>query len=195
MSSKCNRYTAESWEECGLRHLLGIPSKPVRTPVALLPEGEGVFQTAEQVQRMMDLTYLPEVIELDVIPGTVVDWSKEPKTVKCAVMYNAYPFDVYDMCEYGIFNAMFLGVERNIPVALKLTAKLDKDGRAIKRHPAEKALDRPCFESERDRPEFWAIGEEGAKVGARLEYLRREAAKFREAQAKTEERKENVRPS
>ncbi|CAK7568445.1 MAG: hypothetical protein SEPTF4163_006435 [Sporothrix epigloea] len=195
MSSKCNRYTAESWEECGLRALLGIPSRPVRTPVALLPEGEGVFQTAEQVQRMMDLTYLPEVIELDVIPGTVINWSKEPKTVKCAVMYNAYMFDVFDMCEYGEFDAMFRGVQRGIPVALKLTAKLDKDGRAIKRHPAEKALDRQCFESERDRPEFWAIGERSANAGARLEYLRREAAKFREAQAKKEERKENVRPS
>ncbi|CAK7565637.1 MAG: hypothetical protein SEPTF4163_003560 [Sporothrix epigloea] len=190
-----NHYTAESWEECGLRTLLGIPDEAVRTPVVLLPEGEGVFQTAEQVQQMMDLTYLPEVIELDVIPGRGYGWSKKPKTVKCAVMYNAYPFIVYDMCEYGVVNAMYRGTERAIPVALKLTVKLDKDGRAIKRHPSEKSLDRPCFESERDRPEFWAIGEEGAKVGARLEYLRREAAKFRETQARKEGGKENVRPS
>ncbi|CAK7268506.1 hypothetical protein SEPCBS57363_003127 [Sporothrix epigloea] len=64
-------------EELELCQLLGIPSAPILTPVALLPEGEGVFQTAEQLQHILDLTFLPKVVELDVLPDKGYGWPRE----------------------------------------------------------------------------------------------------------------------
>ncbi|CAK7211115.1 hypothetical protein SCUCBS95973_001021 [Sporothrix curviconia] len=66
---------------------LGIPRPVAGTPVALLPPDKGVFQTAEQLKHMLDLVYLPEVKEYDIVPfgnesSTLVTSNK----VTCAIV-------------------------------------------------------------------------------------------------------------
>ncbi|CAK7265942.1 hypothetical protein SEPCBS57363_001845 [Sporothrix epigloea] len=192
MPDDCNPYPPEAWEDCGLRSFLGIPSVPVLSPVALLPEGEGLFQTAEQLQHMLDLTFLPEVVGLEVIPKIGWGWSKEPKSIKCAVMYNTYMTEVEKICEHGMVMVYFHGKRRCVPIPLKLTAKLDKNGRAVKRRERERNDDLLCAEALEKHTDFYAITDDKEGNAARLAYLRREAARLRAAQERSKVGDENV---
>ncbi|CAK7265970.1 hypothetical protein SEPCBS57363_001859 [Sporothrix epigloea] len=186
MPGKCNRWPPEAWEEVGHCNYLGMTDFPRHTPLVLLPEGEGAFQTAEQVQHVLDQTFLPETVELDVIPGEGYGWSQEPKTVKCAVMYNTYNVEVFEISEHAVVYVNFRGKPCAAAVAFKITKKLDKNGRALTRSKRDKEYDRECRDCEERHPEYYAMDIGNRGVPERLAYLRREAAKLRIARGEPE---------
>ncbi|CAK7568391.1 MAG: hypothetical protein SEPTF4163_006379 [Sporothrix epigloea] len=192
MPEKCSPWPPEAWEELGHCNYLGMPDFPRHTPLVLLPEGEGVFQTAEQVQHVLDQTFLPETVELDVIPGEGFGWSQEPKTVKCAIMYNTCSIDVFEICEHAAVFVNFRGKPCGAVVAFKLTKKLDKNGRALTRTKRDKEHDRKCRDAEERHPEYYAMDIGSKGIPARMAYLRREAAKLRIARGEPEPGDENM---
>ncbi|CAK7216747.1 hypothetical protein SCUCBS95973_002911 [Sporothrix curviconia] len=64
LREKRDFYTDGMFEEAALRSRMRIPGIVRYTPVVLLPRDQCVFQTADQVKHMLDLTYDPEVKDL-----------------------------------------------------------------------------------------------------------------------------------
>ncbi|KIH93377.1 hypothetical protein SPBR_04454 [Sporothrix brasiliensis 5110] len=185
---KYSPWTDEQWEEAVLRGSLNIPAQPRYAAISLGPGS--VFQTAEEVQRALDLTFLPHVIM-----APVIDFATDPHPLKTGAdagpralvrVCMAPPFSetvAKEICEMTSTSIDLDGHVRAlyIPTAFKRDAR--GHVKRIQRAQVDRARDIAEKQGREKYADFLAR-ESTMSIDERLAFCRAEEAKIREEETR-----------
>ncbi|KAL1888396.1 hypothetical protein Sste5346_009604 [Sporothrix stenoceras] len=136
----------DTWVEAGLARRLGLPKGNATIPVSLGPGS--VFETAQQVQKALDLTFLPRTVNATVIPFKAENRPpgsssapQLPTNVVCCMVPSGAWCDLVEICQvrtdYGFVPVDGKSIYLNIP-----TAFVDGFAKTLTRTEEQKARDR-----------------------------------------------------
>ncbi|KIH90976.1 hypothetical protein SPBR_01044 [Sporothrix brasiliensis 5110] len=170
----------DAWVEAGLASTLGLPKRNGTIPVSLGPDS--VFQTAQQVQKALDLTFLPRTINATVTPSKVVhrppgssSAPQRPTNVVCCLVPGDAWCDLVGIC--NVRTGGFVPIDGKSIYLHIPTAFVDELTKTLTRTEEQKARDRADKQVIEKYADFWARKDEMTRA-ERIAWMREEIGKL-----------------